>query len=599
MEYAEILQRLDGVKRVNDSQCMARCPAHDDKNASLAVSQSNGKVLLHCLAGCDTAAIVSALKLEMSDLFPEQKQPSGGAWEKLREHIYSNAQGGTFAKKTVYRKPDGKKAASWALYKDGQYIKGLDGKAAPLYKLPELIDSKDPVVFIPEGEKDVETLQRMELTATTTPDGAGEKWRQEYTPYFDGKRVIILTDNDEAGRKHGQTVAGGVKTVAKSVQIIPTTAMWTDAPEKADISEIAAQFGIDEARKRLMAAAANTPAEDKPKSVFEELGFYEIDQLTDEDKKPPDFIVDGMIPVGMTFLSGSPKIRKSFMALQLAAAVATGSDFLGHKTLKCDVVYFDLEGSKNRISNRTSNMRVSLPNNVFITHRVKEKIGSGLIEKIKQLHDERPSIRLIIIDTYSRARGTIKAGGANAYDSDVQILEPVQQMAIDENIAVVFVHHDKKGAGMVTDTFERLSGTMGISGSADSVLNLVADGKRFDGKAHFEFTPRDARGGELDLYFDESFSEWQILARKEIDVMGNPVTRWCVDNAPDRGTAAEYFKYDDIFKAAYHASSESAGDKVRTAIIENRNELFLECGIAAQTGVRSNGTRGIRLMRVF
>ena len=47
-------------------------------------------------------------------------------------------------------------------------------------------------------------------------------------------------------------------------------------------------------------------------------GFYELCDLTDEERQPPEFIVDGLLPVGLTFLSGAPKIRKSFLALQLA-----------------------------------------------------------------------------------------------------------------------------------------------------------------------------------------------------------------------------------------------------------------------------------------
>ena len=75
----------------------------------------------------------------------------------------------------------------------------------------------------------------------------------------------------------------------------------------------------------------------------------------------------------------------------------------------------------------------------------------GLADKLRQLHRARPSIRLIIIDTYSRARGSYKNFGVNAYDADVALLEPVQRMALEENIAVVFIHHDKKGAGFASD----------------------------------------------------------------------------------------------------------------------------------------------------
>ena len=334
-------------------------------------------------------------------------------------------------------------------------------------------------------------------------------------------------------------------------------------------------------------------------NIFDEFKFYAVADLTEAERKPPEFIVENMIPVGMTFLSGAPKIRKSFMALQLAAAVATGGEFLGHKTTKCSVAYLDLEGSKSRISARSERMALNLPNNLFITHRVEVKIADGLIDMIRELHHQRPDIRLVIIDTYSRARGSVRVSGANAYDADVQLLEPVQQAAIDENIAILFVHHDKKNAGLVTDTFERLSGTMGISGSADSVLSLVSDGKRFDGRATLEYTPRDAKGGEMKLEFDECTCEWGIPTITTADILGNPVVRWCSDNAPEKGAAGAFFPYDLVFKAAYGVPSEIAGDKVRQMILENRSALYTELGVAVQTGVKSHGERGIRLMRIF
>src|SRR6185437_11969141 len=64
-----ILARLKGVKR-NGKGFVARCPAHDDSNPSLAVSDgADGKVLLHCHAGCTLDAILAALGLATSDLF--------------------------------------------------------------------------------------------------------------------------------------------------------------------------------------------------------------------------------------------------------------------------------------------------------------------------------------------------------------------------------------------------------------------------------------------------------------------------------------------------------------------------------------------------
>jgi len=334
----------------------------------------------------------------------------------------------------------------------------------------------------------------------------------------------------------------------------------------------------------------------KPWSVFDDFDFYSVPDLTVEERRPPEFIIEGMLPVGMTFLSGAPKTRKSFLAIQLAIAVASGVSFWGRKVQKCDVVYLDLEGSKSRISARTEHMSMPIPRNVFITNSVTDRLADGLVDKLRELHRQRPSIRLIIIDTFSRARGSFKAGGANAYDADVALLEPVQRMALEENISVLFVHHDKKGASLVVDSFERLSGTMGISGSADCVINLITEGKRFDGKATLEYNPRDAKGGEISLIFDEAWLEW--MATPKPDLHDNPVCAWIIGNIPDKGREGRFWSYEEVYCSAFHQLTESPGDKVLEILKPHREEMFTAFGIGIQLGVKSNGKRGIRIINL-
>lgn len=337
-------------------------------------------------------------------------------------------------------------------------------------------------------------------------------------------------------------------------------------------------------------------------SALEVLGAYTVNALTAEEREPPEFIVDGMIPVGMTFLVGAPKIRKSFLAMQLAYAVATGGKFLGVDTIKSDVLYLDLEGSKSRVSTRTSQMFDRMPDNLYIANRTKVKISDGsLIATLTQLRAEMPSIRLIIIDTYARARGNVRSNGSNAYDGDVALLEPVQQFAIDAKIALLFVHHERKGAAMAQDIFERASGSMGIVGSADSLMNLTADGKRFDGKASLEYTPRDARGGEMKLAFNDASCIWEtVSAFNEIE--GMPLVRFCVDNAPDVAqSSGVFFSYQDAFRMAYGAYAPidaKAGDRVRKILMETKNDVYQKYDIAMHIGAKSHGERGVRLFRV-
>ena len=74
MTIEEILSRLEGVKGGN-GQYLARCPAHDDKRASMSVSTGqDGRILLHCHAGCTVPEILDALGMKEADLFPENTQ---------------------------------------------------------------------------------------------------------------------------------------------------------------------------------------------------------------------------------------------------------------------------------------------------------------------------------------------------------------------------------------------------------------------------------------------------------------------------------------------------------------------------------------------
>ena len=73
MNAAALIDRLDDVKQTGASRWLARCPAHDDKRASLSIRElDDGRILIHCFAGCGADEIVAAFGLDLSDLFPER-----------------------------------------------------------------------------------------------------------------------------------------------------------------------------------------------------------------------------------------------------------------------------------------------------------------------------------------------------------------------------------------------------------------------------------------------------------------------------------------------------------------------------------------------
>src|SRR5687768_9711090 len=93
---ALVLSRLKGVKE-NSTGFTALCPAHDDRRNSLSICPGDdGRALLKCHAGCETAAIVAAAGLTMADLFSPHE-----------ETIRGNGQGRSIVAIYDYRDQDG------------------------------------------------------------------------------------------------------------------------------------------------------------------------------------------------------------------------------------------------------------------------------------------------------------------------------------------------------------------------------------------------------------------------------------------------------------------------------------------------------------
>ena len=73
MSIESLISRLDGVKETGHGKYVARCPAHDDKSPSLAIKEcSDGRILIHDFAGCETENVLAAIGLNFSDVMPER-----------------------------------------------------------------------------------------------------------------------------------------------------------------------------------------------------------------------------------------------------------------------------------------------------------------------------------------------------------------------------------------------------------------------------------------------------------------------------------------------------------------------------------------------
>jgi hypothetical protein len=131
--------------------------------------------------------------------------------------------------------------------KFGEWVWDLNGARRVLYRLPSVVAavaSGEPI-FLPEGEKDADNLCALGLAATTNPMGAG-KWRPEYSNFLRGADVVLIEDNDEAGRNHVEAVAAFLDGVARRIRMLHMPVIWPECPEKTDISDWLAAGGTAE-----------------------------------------------------------------------------------------------------------------------------------------------------------------------------------------------------------------------------------------------------------------------------------------------------------------------------------------------------------------
>ena len=248
--------------------------------------------------------------------------------------------------------------------------------------------------------------------------------------------------------------------------------------------------------------AANLPPPEQPKPAFEPIQAYTAAELRAMDLKAMTVIVEGLLPAGFSILAGMPKRGKSWLALALAYAVSTGNPFLGRRTKRGRVLYLDLESGQIRAKKR---MEILVPGpwpeTLSITHRADLLGDNGkLLLQIEDWLDRYPDTKLIIIDTIGRVKGSGRRG-ENAYETDTRTYGALQQLAMERGVAIVGIHHYKKGVEDGDDWFEKISGSMGLTGVCDTVMALT--GKRDEQDCVLKTSSRDFEAvGDIVLRFE-------------------------------------------------------------------------------------------------
>lgn len=310
--------------------------------------------------------------------------------------------------------------------------------------------------------------------------------------------------------------------------------------------------------------------------------------LMNQPLQPLSFVVDTLISQGLHILAGSPKVGKSWLALWLAVTVAKGEPVWGMQVKKGTTLYLCLEDSQLRIQNRLFDVTEDAPSNVhFCTETC--ILGDGLTEQLEQFLNEHLDTSLIIIDTLQMIRGTTYD---NTYANDYRDLSILKRLADAHGIAILLIHHLRKEKA--SDVFNRISGTMAISGAVDSSFMLVEE-RRGSGRARLSCIGRDIEYRELELQRNTD-NMWEVTADsyRQPELLGGrivPFLSALLDTQPEFiGTPTELANKIDP-----DGSEGITPKKVARQILQSVDALR-KASVEA-TIRRSNGKRLIELRR--
>ncbi|MGV9183075.1 AAA family ATPase [Arcanobacterium canis] len=445
------------VIKKGDNNAQAQCPAHDDRNPSLSVTNGDRNTLVYCHAGCDTNAVLDALKLQPADLYDNPRE---------HHYTYSNADGSInrYVSRRI-KEQDRRKT----LKRFSQKVP--DGNIAPvLYRLNEVIEAvkNGQPIYLVEGEKDADNGHKVTGECfTTAPQGATNVHLVDFSP-LKGASVTAIVDKDPAGDKWAQKVEEHLRPIAGALA-------FTHAQHGKDLSDhIAAGGSVD-------TLEPYTPPKPSKRKTPPPQRRITCTPLSETQSEPVTFLWDGLIPSNkVTIFAGYGGCGKSTFALHTAARVTRGTLPGVHEGKPRTVLIFQIEdgdASEWRPRFIVNDGDPALAQDCAVeeidpqtgnVYRMSLRLPSDLDVLEQTVAQYYPA--LIIIDPLSAC-----LEGKNDDAQDVQfMLHRLGALAVEHECAVVGIVHTRKGGGRAQDA---INGSGQWRSAARSVLLFAeADG---------------------------------------------------------------------------------------------------------------------------
>ena len=253
-------------------------------------------------------------------------------------------------------------------------------------------------------------------------------------------------------------------------------------------------------------SGTDVPRELKSRAEMPAIVAMDAAEIVAREFQPIRWAVPGLIPEGVTLLAGAPKVGKSWAALDIGIAIASGGHVFG--SIQVDpgeCLYLALEDNERRMQSR---IRKSLrggncPSGLHIATSA-PRIDEGLIDALISFVADHPGVRLITVDTIKPIRPSEKKTD-RIYDADYSVGRPFLKFAAETHVSVLLIHHTNKTKS--DDELETISGSTGLAGGVDNILVLKRGRGASD--ATLYVTGRDIeREGRFGMWWDQENAMW-------------------------------------------------------------------------------------------
>ena len=389
----------------------------------------------------------ASIKIKYSDEFAVLRFPEGHPRSKIKYAPFS------------------KRGDLW-------YMKRPEG-LMPLYLSDR---SEDKPVLIVEGEKAAIAAEQIYAGQVACHHGGCKGWDKTDWSSIYGRQVYIYPDNDEAGLMFAAEIGQHLR--ANGCNVI-TCQPHKDLPEKGDLHE-ANELNLYLSSDELEDYILGSPAE-RPRGAFYVEPVSRIIQQVDE---PNGLIDDVNEQESLVSVFGAPKSGKSFVAIAMAASIASGNEFFGHGVKKkSSVLYVAGEGLRG-IRSRCSILddRESLADAPFYisnrTVRINDDADfTALIAEIEMIVASHGELNLLVLDTFQR----VFSGNENSSEDVGGFISKLDKLIADYKCCVLMVHHTGHGNA------DRARGSSVIPASLDNEFKVVRDKDSPDDEMHLTF----------------------------------------------------------------------------------------------------------------